>query len=255
MTSKLLKTQDHSTSLADGIETRTHASPQKVLLVFHRQESQSGAVGQWLQRHDYKLDIRRPRFGDTLPETLDGHAGAIVFGGPMSANDPDDYVRAEIDWLAVPLRESKPFLGICLGAQMLAKHLGAEVRMHPDEFVEVGYYPIEPSEAGASLMDWPGHVYQWHREGFDLPAGASKLASGDAFEHQAFRYGDKAYGVQFHPEMTLALIHCWTTRAAHRLSAPGARPRSEHILAHHHHGPALRSWLDQFMRRWLGLHA
>jgi GMP synthase (glutamine-hydrolysing) len=252
MTSKLLNLQTREVSLVNGAKTETEPGRQKVLLVFHRQESQSGAVGQWLQRHGYELDIRRPRFGDTLPETLEEHAGAIVFGGPMSANDPDDYIRAEIDWLSVPLREDKPFFGICLGAQMLAKNLGAEVSTHPDELVEVGYYPIKPSDHN-DAAELPDHVYHWHGEGFGLPAGARKLAGGDAFENQAFQYGARAYGVQFHPEMTLAMIHSWTTRAAHRLSSPGARPRSEHINAHYRHGPALRRWLDGFMRQWLGL--
>jgi GMP synthase (glutamine-hydrolysing) len=221
-----------------------------ILLIFQRPESEAGAVGQWLTRNGYRLDIRRPAAGDPLPPTLAHHAGAIIFGGPMSANDPDDFIRREIDWLAVPLRESKPFLGICLGAQMLAKALGAQVYEHPESVVEIGYYPLVP-ERGADAMDWPRQVYQWHREGFALPAGASRLATGFAFENQAIRYGDNAYGVQFHPEMTLAMIHRWTIRAAHRLSAPGARPPSEHIRAHHVHGPASRAWLDRFMRRWL----
>ncbi len=235
-----------------GRAAAPNAAPGKVLLVFHRQESQPGAVGQWLRRHGYQLDIRCPRFGDTLPDTLDAHAGAIVFGGPMSANDPDDYIRAEIDWLSVPLKENKPFLGICLGAQMLAKQLGGEVREHPEAFVEIGYYPIAVDEPHAGAADWPRQVYHWHGEGFTLPSGARRLLTGNIFENQAIQFGDKAYGVQFHPEMTLALIHQWTTRGAHRLSAPGARPRSEHISAHHIHGPSLRVWLDRFMNDWLG---
>jgi GMP synthase (glutamine-hydrolysing) len=59
------------------------------------------------------------------------HAGAVIFGGPMSANDPDDFIRAEIEWIKVPLREGKPFLGICLGGQMLARQLGAVVASYP----------------------------------------------------------------------------------------------------------------------------
>ena len=226
-------------------------APGTMLMIFHRRELQAGAVGQWLSARGYALDIRCPRFGDTLPETLAGHAGAIMFGGPMSANDPDGYIREEIDWLAVPLSENKPFLGICLGAQMLAIHLGAEVRPHPDEIIEAGYYPIEPNEAGAALVAWPHQVYQWHREGFSLPSGARQLASSRDFENQAMQYGDKAFGVQFHPEMTLAMIHRWTTLAGHRLTLPGAHPRTEHIAAHHHHGPGVRAWIDRFMRAWL----
>src|SRR5438045_7413017 len=87
-----------------------------VLMVLHQETSTPGRVGNALRALGYSLDIRRPRFGDSLPETLDRHAGAVIFGGPMSANDSDDYVRREIDWIEVPLREQRPFLGICLGA-------------------------------------------------------------------------------------------------------------------------------------------
>ena len=153
-----------------------------VLIVLHQETSTPGRVGNALRALGHRLDIRRPRFGDPLPETLDDHAGAVIFGGPMSANDPDDYVRREIDWIAVPLREQRPFLGICLGAQMLAKQLGAKVAPHPEGRAQIGYYPIRPTAAGhAACPGWPDHVYHWHREGFELPAGAELLAEGSDF--------------------------------------------------------------------------
>ncbi|MFZ2159594.1 MAG: glutamine amidotransferase, partial [Bradyrhizobium sp.] len=73
-----------------------------VLIVLHQESSTPGRVGNALRALGHGLDIRRPRFGDSLPETLEDHAGAVIFGGPMSANDPDDFVRREIDWIAVP---------------------------------------------------------------------------------------------------------------------------------------------------------
>src|SRR5438105_5572910 len=161
-----------------------------VLIVLHQEHSTPGRLGHALKTRGYPLDIRRPRFGDALPDTMRAHAGAVIFGGPQSANDTDDFIRREIDWLAVPLREKKPFLGICLGAQMLARHLGTSVAPHPQGHVEVGYYPIRPTEAGRKVCpDWPDHVYQWHREGFDLPSDGELLAEGDAFSVQAFRFG------------------------------------------------------------------
>jgi GMP synthase (glutamine-hydrolysing) len=116
-----------------------------VLIVLHQETSTPGRVGNALRALGHDLDIRRPRFGDPLPETLDEHAGAVVFGGPMSANDGEDYIRAEIDWIKIPLRERRPFLGICLGAQMLAKHLGAPVAPHPQGRIQIGYYPVRPT--------------------------------------------------------------------------------------------------------------
>src|SRR3954467_1148135 len=81
-----------------------------VLMILHQETSTPGRVGNALRALGHKLDIRRPRFGDCLPETLDGHAGAVIFGGPMSANDSDYFIRREIDWITVPLREQRPFL-------------------------------------------------------------------------------------------------------------------------------------------------
>src|SRR6185437_3272384 len=127
-----------------------------VLIVLHQENSTPGRIGNALRALGYQLDIRRPRFGDALPETLSAHAGAVIFGGPMSANDPDDYVRREIDWIAVPLIERRPLLGICLGAQMLAMHLGARVAPHPGGRVEMGYYPIRPTRDGLKISPrWP----------------------------------------------------------------------------------------------------
>lgn len=139
---------------------RGEPSPRPVLVVLHQESSTPGRVGNALRALGHALDIHRPRFGDRLPETLDEHAGAVILGGPMSANDGDDYVRREIDWTEIPLREQRPFLGICLGAQMLAKQLGAAVASHLQGLTQIGYYPIRPARAGIALCpDWPAEVY------------------------------------------------------------------------------------------------
>jgi GMP synthase (glutamine-hydrolysing) len=143
-----------------AVAPSTAGSLLPVLIVLHQETSTPGRVGNALRALGHKLDIRRPRFGDSLPETLDGHAGAVIFGGPMSVNDPDDFIRREIDWIAVPLRERRPFLGICLGAQMLAMQLGARVAPHPQGRSQIGYYPIRPTPAGLEICpNWPDHVY------------------------------------------------------------------------------------------------
>lgn len=221
-----------------------------VLLVLHQEHSTPGRVGQHFKARGVPMDVRRPRFGDPLPETLEGHAGVVVFGGPMSANDPDAYIRAEINWLATPLAEKKPLLGICLGAQMLAKHLGGRVAPHPEGKAEVGYYPIRPTAAGLDVCpDWPSHVYQWHREGIELPRTARLLAQGDLFEVQAFSYGPAAYGIQFHAEVTHAMMCRWTTHACERMSLPGAKSRSEHFADRPAYDGAIRAWLADFLDR------
>jgi GMP synthase (glutamine-hydrolysing) len=224
-----------------------------VLIILHQEHSSPGRVGQLLTKLGYPLDIRRPRFGDPLPETMDEHTGGVIFGGPQSANDEDDYIGRETDWIGVPLRDKKPFLGICLGAQMMARHLGAGVFPHPQGRAEVGYYPIRPTAVGLAICpDWPDHVYQWHREGVELPAGAELLAEGEnGFNVQAFRYGS-GYGIQFHPEVTHAMMHRWLVRGANRMDMPGAKQRHEHVADRAVHDYASRNWLVRFIDHWLG---
>jgi GMP synthase (glutamine-hydrolysing) len=230
----------------------TSAGTEKVLIVLHQKDSSPGRFGCLLRARGFDLDIRRPRFGDPLPSCLDAYAGAIIFGGPMSANDNEDWIRQEIDWIKVPLSEDKPFLGICLGAQMLARHLGHRVYAHPDGKVEVGYYPIEPTADGHGVCDcaFPSQVYQWHREGFDLPAGATLLASGEEFEAQAFRYGSRAFGLQFHPEVTYDMMCCWTKRGEDRMALPGAHPAERHFEGWRQHDAATALWSDAFLSAW-----
>src|SRR3546814_13252144 len=100
---------------------------------------------------------------------------------------------------------------------MLARVLGGSVGEHPEGMVEIGYVEIEPTDAGRDYFDGPMMVYQWHREGFALPDSCTVLARSAVFQQQAFRFGPNAYGVQFHPEVTLHLKKRWTAGAAHRL--------------------------------------
>ena len=223
-----------------------------ILIVLHQEHSTPGRVGHALQQLGYRLDVRRPRFGDPLPATMDEHAAGIIFGGPMSANDEDEFIRREIDWIGVPLRANKPFLGICLGAQMCARHLGGKVFRHPEGHAEIGYYPIRPTAAGLAVVgQWPEQVYQWHREGFDLPRGAALLAEGDTFEVQAIRYGS-AYALQFHPDVTHAMMYKWTTRGHERMALPGARPRDTHFADRAVYDYTAKAWLSVFLEHWLG---
>lgn len=227
------------------------------LMILHQEHSTPGRVGRMLLEKGVPLDIRRPRFGDPLPETLAKHSGVAIFGGPMSANDGDDYIKAETDFVGLALKEQSPFLGLCLGAQMLASHLGARVSPHPQGRAEIGYYPLEATADGEGAArrigrEWPAQVYQWHREGFDLPPGARQLAAGgEDFPVQAIQAGPAAYGLQFHPEVTHAMIWRWTTRAHERLSLPGAQPREAHIEGWYRHDAEVAAWLSAFLDHWL----
>ena len=245
---------------SDGAGLRASCSgsstPRKpVLVIVHQVHSNPGHVGQWFVRNGHALDIRRHYDGDPLPATLADHCGAVIFGGPQSANDSLGFIRREVAWIGVPLKEQKPFLGICLGGQMLAHHLGAKVDHCSNGTVEIGYHPLRPTQAGTSVLGaLPSKVFQWHREGFELPKDGALLATSDgAYPNQAFSYGPSgaAVGVQFHPEITFAQVNRWSGGNPMRLLMRGARPRQEQLETHLMQGPRVHEWLDQFLRRWV----
>jgi GMP synthase (glutamine-hydrolysing) len=223
-----------------------------VLIILHQEHSNPGHVGQWFVRNGHALDIRRPRFDDPLPASLAHHCGAVIFGGPMSANDSDAYIKRETEFIGVALKEEKPFFGICLGAQMLARHLGARVYLDDRARVEIGYCAVTPTEPAQAIAPWPDRFYEWHKEGFDCPSGAKSLATGDGpFPVQAMSYGSCAIGVQFHPEITFAQVHRWTGHNPDRLRQDGAHPRHRQIEDHITHAPRVHRWLDRMLSRWV----
>ncbi|MCW5729542.1 MAG: glutamine amidotransferase [Alphaproteobacteria bacterium] len=229
------------------------AMTEKVLLVVHQEHSDPGRVACQLRELGFGTDIRRLACGDRLPASMEEHAGVVIFGGPMSANDDMiPFIREELDWIPMAVASGRPYLGICLGAQLLARALGARVGPHPEGLHEIGYYPVRPTAAGRELFGEGFHAYQWHGEGFDLPSGAVRLAESAYFENQAIRVGERAYGLQFHPEVTETIMRRWTTKAAHRMVLPGAQCRERHFRGHAAHDGAIDTWLRRFLSAWLG---
>ncbi|MEX0759285.1 MAG: glutamine amidotransferase, partial [Tistlia sp.] len=197
-----------------------------VVLVRHMPGERQDRVAESLARRGYRLETVWVADGQPLPEPEARHAGAVVYGGAQMASQSDryDYLTAELRWIERWLAADKSYLGICLGAQMLARAAGARVAPHPGGLSEIGYVPIAPT-AGRPDFVPPGlSVYHWHSEGFELPAGAELLARGPVFENQAFHLGAGSYGLQYHPEVTLEMMESWMAEAAHMLSLPGAHP-------------------------------
>ncbi len=221
----------------------------RILFVTHEKTACAGRVGEVLRARGYATTVCRPFLGDPLPAARD-LAGVVVFGGRMSANDEHlDFIRAELAWIPTVLAQGTPYLGICLGGQLLARALGARVARHPGGLHEIGYAPVRPVVAGHEVFPAPMHVYQWHNEGFDVAPGAELLAAGDVFAHQAFRYG-RAVGLQFHPEVTPAIVTRWT-ESDPDLLRPEAQPRAHQVAAAPTHDPVVGRWLDAFFDRWL----
>jgi len=154
-------------------------------------------------------DLYRP--GAPVPDITQA-AGLIFMGGPMSANDDLPYLRQELQLIAQAVERRQPVLGVCLGAQLIAKALGAKVYRNPVK--EIGWFEIHFTRAAARDPLFAGvgpaeTVFHWHGETFDLPPGAERLAYSEACRNQAFRIGANVYGFQFHLEVTPAMIEEW----------------------------------------------
>lgn len=163
-----------------------------------------GLIATEAQARGLRTEVRRLDLDATVPqpEQVDG---LVVMGGPMGVYETDryPYLTEECGLIAELVRRGRPVLGVCLGSQLLAKALGAEV--FPGRGQEVEFGSVELTEegrrdpllgpAGASVP-----VFHWHGDTFDLPPGATLLASTEKYAHQAFRFGDCAYGLQFHIE-------------------------------------------------------
>jgi GMP synthase (glutamine-hydrolysing) len=165
----------------------------------------------------------KPLAGQPLPPHEEV-AGAVVMGGPMNVDEVERFpaLAAEREWLAEAARRELPLLGICLGAQLLARALGAEVRA--GEGPEIGFSPVVVSDRDDPVLGGLApstDVLHWHGDVFDLPAGAQSLASSARTEHQAFRAAN-AWGVLFHPEADFALVEAWLAVPEMIVEARGA---------------------------------
>lgn len=172
--------------------------------------------------HDLHVQTVKPLAGHPLPPH-DEIAGAVVMGGPMNVDEIERYpaLATEREWLAEAMEREMPVLGICLGAQLLARALGAEVR--PGES-ELGFAPVEISASDDPLLGGLApttEVLHWHGDCFDLPGGAQHLASSELTACQAFRVGN-VWGVLFHPEADFALVEAWLEAPTMIAEARGA---------------------------------
>jgi GMP synthase (glutamine-hydrolysing) len=175
------------------------------------------------------------RTPDAQPR-LDGYQGLIVLGGPMNVDQTDAHPHLETEVRAIDdaLERGLPVLGICLGAQLLAKALGARVEPNPEK--EIGWYDVSVTPEGKrdplfAHFDESERLFQWHGDTFAIPDGAVRLASSAACANQAFRYGDCAYGLQFHLEVDQPLVERWLKIPSHQeeIAAQNGRICSDRI--------------------------
>ena len=225
----------------------------RILLVNHT-SVREGRVEPQLQAKGCEVEWCFPATGERLPGNSGAYEGVIVFGGYQSANDGVriDWLGRELDWIARHVESGGAYLGICLGSQLLARVLGATVAHHPAGVNQIGYYPVTATPAGAALFpDPPLQVYHWHEEGFTVPPGATLLATAADFPNQAFSYDGRAFGLQFHPEVTPPVLRRWLDAAPDHLGRPGAFSREAQLADCARYDAPLERWLDSFLDHWL----
>ncbi len=187
----------------------------QVLAFRHALFEHLGLIAPALESAGIRIEYVDSYSGSPAGGELERADGLVFMGGPMSANDDLPWIPGELALIEHAAAAGKPVLGVCLGAQLVAKALGA--RVYRNSVKEIGWYPVYWTEAahGDALLgglSGPETVFHWHGETFDLPAGAEWLAYSEACRHQAFRVGDNVYGFQFHLEVTPGMIADWASQ-------------------------------------------
>lgn len=204
---------------SETVETR-----EEVLVLRHIAIEGPGLFGPLLEAAGLPHRIVDLEAGERVPDSPAGIRAVVCLGGPMGVDEVDRYpfLRDEVRFIRQCLEGAVPFLGICLGAQLLARAAGASVGPAPRR--EIGWYEVDLTPAGradplfAGLPD-PLPVFHWHGDTFDLPPGGVLLATSGPVANQAIRVGQVAYGLQFHLEVTASMVGEWAEAYAGELAA------------------------------------
>jgi GMP synthase (glutamine-hydrolysing) len=189
----------------------------RVLVLQHHPDEGPATLGDFLRKKGADLETVHTHAGQTPPTSPEGFNAVVSMGGPMNVYEEDQHpwLVQENQLLASAARAGLPILGVCLGAQLIAKALGAKVVRSPQE--EIGWYEAKLTPAATDDPLWSGvgavmPVVQWHGDMFEVPEGGKLLASGEPCPHQAFGW-KKAYGLQFHVEVTPQILEAWFPEA------------------------------------------
>jgi len=186
----------------------------KILVVQQVAHEGLGIMAPLIERKGLQVDFLRAYEHHRTPRSVEGYSALIVLGGPMGVYEEKEYpfLKAELKLIESALKSNTPTLGICLGAQLMAAAAGAKV--YKGKAKEIGWYGATLTGEGSGDRLFMGlsdefTVFQWHGDTFDLPSGSTLLASSELFANQVVRMASRAYAVQFHLEVTEAMVSEW----------------------------------------------
>jgi GMP synthase (glutamine-hydrolysing) len=237
------------------------AMPLQILVIQHCPLTPVGLVGAALEGAGAELTTVMPHHGDPFPEDPDRFDGLVLCGGPMHAGDDENY-PAFPPMLRLIRRfhgSGRPVLGLCLGAQLIARAFGREIVKWRE--LELGFIPLKLTSEGRGDRLLRGtaprpRLMQFHEDTFALPDGAKLLLTGDC-PNQGFRIGDTTYGFQFHMEVTLPDAYAWLRDCRdwiQRHYGAEAEQRIGEVTDEigGHHAPAA-AWTAMVTERWMEL--
>jgi GMP synthase (glutamine-hydrolysing) len=191
----------------------------ETLVLQHVPNEHGGTILDFMKREGIAFRTIRLDLGEATPSGLDRARAVVIMGGPMNVDEDAKFpfLAKEKEFLKKAIDRRVPCLGVCLGAQLLACALGAPVYKAKEPEVGWGKVELTPACVKDGLFSAVEaqelQVLQWHEDTFDLPKGAERLASSAAVPNQAFRHGDRVYGLQFHLEVNEPMLKDWFARS------------------------------------------
>lgn len=229
----------------------------KVLMFSHNTPIDGGTIYQMLKaRDDVQLDLVMA-YDDPLKDIApDTHDVTIFTGGSMGVYNRDifPYLESEIDYLKARFALNKPYLGICLGSQLMSTALGGDVTVGSNG-KEIGWHPVKLTEAGQQTalqyLDFSAtDIMQFHGDTFTIPEVCMLMGSSEAYANQIIAYGDKALGLQFHPEVTREILEMWMVFGFKSMIDAGIDPL-EFRASIEKKLPVLQKQTEKFFNAWL----